>query len=53
MESTPREHEKRTLSAHLECRDEFMCACSYSKPCEEQTRQAILWDLRFKGKRPF
>lgn len=21
MESTPREHEKRTLSAHLECRD--------------------------------
>lgn len=37
MESAPREHEKRTLSAHLECRDVFMCACSYANPCEEQT----------------
>lgn len=37
MESAPREHEKRTLSAHLECRDVFACAGLYLNPCEKQT----------------
>ncbi len=32
MESAPGEHEKRTLSAHLECRDVCMRLCS----CEKQ-----------------
>lgn len=50
MESAPREHEKRTLSAHLECRDVFMCACSYANPCEEQTSSHF---VGFKEKRPF
>lgn len=33
MESAPREHEKRTLSAHLECRGVCVRACSYLNPC--------------------
>lgn len=37
MESAPREHEKRTLFAHLECRDVCVCVCSYLNPCEKQT----------------
>ena len=38
MESAPREHEKRTLSAHLECTGcVYMCERSYSNPCEKQT----------------
>lgn len=36
MECTPREHEQRTLSAHLECRDVFMGARSYMNPWENQ-----------------
>lgn len=32
-----REHEKRTLSAHLECRDVCVHACSYSNPRMKQT----------------
>lgn len=37
MASAPREHEKRTLSAHLECREVCVHACSYSNPRKKQT----------------
>lgn len=36
MESVPREPEKRTLPAHLECRDVFACE-KVLNSCEKQT----------------
>lgn len=53
MESAPREHEKRTLSAHLESRDAFVCACSYLTPCEKQTAKPFCGTSDLQKKRPF
>lgn len=36
-ESVPWEHEKRTLSARLQCRGVCMCACLYLNTCIKLT----------------